>query len=214
LKGKTVIYNSQLLEDLVTTATRGIIEEEQLLEEKIQEFKKAGRVIGTVFYVKIRAKVRLDRVEHKDFVMTANLNRDTFNEGEEALIHIRLNEDGYIYIFSISQDEQVWQLLPNALVSKHFSMAGEEFVFPDESLRNRGVKLRVSLLPGMMRATEHIKVIASREKLNLEVSHVKEAIFPLHDGKATGMIADLIKALAHIDGTEWAEITLPYDVKK
>ncbi len=208
LKSKTVVHNSQLVEDLITTAARGIIEEEHVLEEKMHELK------GTVFYVKIRARIRLDQVEHQDFVLTAFLNRDSFKEGDEARIHISLNEDGYIYIFNISQDEQVWQLLPNVLVSKHFIRSGEEFVFPDEPLRNRGVKLRVSLLPDMTRATEHIKVIASRKKLNLKVSHVKEAIFPLHAGKESGMIADLIKALAHIDGTEWAEITLPYDVKK
>lgn len=214
LKSSSVVYNFQLVEDLVATAARGIIEEEKILEEKTQEVKREGQLVGTILYVKIRAKVRLDRVEHKEFNVKASLNRTSFKEGDEAQIHVRPNQAAYVYIFSISQDEKIWQLLPNSIIQEHFVKAGEEFLFPDEALRNRGIKVRVNPPAGMKRASEKIKVIASKKKLQMETGKIHEAIFPLYDGREAGMIADLLKELALLDGSEWAEATLPYEVTK
>lgn len=81
LKSSSLVYNLQLVEDLVTTVARGIIEEEKVLEEKTQEVKHEGQVVGTIFYTKIRAKVRLDRVGHKEFEVKASLNRTSIRSG-------------------------------------------------------------------------------------------------------------------------------------
>ncbi|MEW6325541.1 MAG: DUF4384 domain-containing protein [Nitrospirota bacterium] len=215
VKGSSVVYNYQLVEDLVSSVTRGVIEEEVVLLEKTEEMRKDGRVTGLVFHTKIRAKVRLNKAGHGDnFTVQASLNKSSFQEGEEALISVRPSADGYVYIFSVSQDEQVWVLFPNSMMPQDFVKGGREFVFPPDTMRDLGIRLRVSAPPGLRRATEKIKIIVAKKKLNVSGMGIKQGVFSQSSGKDTAMMTDLLKQLASLDGDEWAEATLPYEVRK
>ena len=220
LRGSTTVYNYQVAEDLVNSTVRGIIEQEEILDEGQESVKQpggTGRQKSLIYHVTLKAKVKPAPVErHGDYRLVANLNHSTFNNGDEAKISVKTDTDSYLYIFDVTQDEEVLVLLPNSLIPEHKVSAGEEYLFPPEELRSRGVKLRVSTPPGVKRTQEKIKVIASKKKLVFMKARFQEAVSVFSDfkGKKTDLVTDLLKELAMLDGSDWTEATLPYEVRE
>jgi hypothetical protein len=67
---------------------------------------------------------------------------------------------------------------------------------------------------GAKRATERIKVIATRKKCDLIKAKFREAVFQVYEGKDTGLMTDLLRELALLEDADWAEATIPYEVYK
>jgi hypothetical protein len=67
---------------------------------------------------------------------------------------------------------------------------------------------------GSRRATERIKVIATRKKRDLVKAKFREGIFQVYDGQDTGLMTDLLRELAVLEDADWAEATVPYEVHK
>jgi len=220
VRGTTVLHNAQIADELITSVARGVIEEEQWIEEGIrdvQDEKHKGQKVH-VYHSKVKALVRPVRVERRaGFELQASLNKQVFQEGEEAVIKVRSSQPAYLYLFSVTQDGSVTMLMPNHFVKRNHVSANQDVIFPGESLRTLGVKLRVTLPRGDKKAVEYIKVIVIRKPVHLVKEHddpAHERIFQTFAGADGGMIHDLVKRLALLEDEDWTETTLPYEVRQ
>jgi hypothetical protein len=230
VRGTTVLHNSQIADELIASVARGVIEEEEWLEERVEEVrgdakdfkdkkdKKSARPSMAVYHAKVKALVRPVHVERRaGFELTTSLNKTVFQEGEEALIKIRSSHPSHLYLFSVTQDGSVTLLLPNHYLAQNLIAAGQEVIFPNEALRALGVRLRVMLPKGSKKAVEYIKVIAIRKPIALIKDHSERApgsLFHTFDGMEGGMIQDVVKRLAALEDEDWTEATLPYEVRQ
>lgn len=217
VRSASVVHNSQITDELIASVARGVIEEEQWLEEGIEpvrDAKKAGSVVH-VYHVRLKAVVRPVRVERRGgFEVHATLNKSVFQEGEEALIRIRSSEPAYLHLFSVAPDGSVTLLLPNRFVPRNQIPADQDIVFPGEPVRALGVRLRAMLPKGAKRAVEYIKVIATRKPIVLVGEQETDGVFRTFDGAESGMIQDVVKRLASLDDEDWVETTLPYEIRR
>jgi len=216
LRGQRVVYNTQLADDLVRSLVRGIIIEEQILEEGIHELITDPTGPKAFQYtVKLRTRVKPVRTERRgDFAVTANLNKTVFSGGEEMQIKAVATKDAYLHIFSVGQDDTVTVLYPNRFVAEGFVRAEKQLVFPDEAQRMQGLRLRVFLQEGSTKAIEKIKLIATAKKIDLTKGTIHEGVFQMYPGKDSALVTDLLKELARLDESEWAEATIPYEIKR
>ena len=215
IRGSTVVYNYVLAEDLVQSVARGLVVEEQILEEGVRESIHESGTKALFYMTKIRAKVKRVHAEHKEhFKVQGILNKTLFYSKDEMQVRVTSSRDAYLYIFNIGQDNSVTVLYPNRFAQDGSISAGKELVFPDDKLRSVGIVLRVVPPPGAAKATERIKLIAVTHKTDFIKDRFKEGIFQVYDGKDTGLITDLLKALSALDDSEWAESTIAYEVNR
>ncbi len=217
VRSASVMHNSQITDELISSVSRGVIEEEHWTTEEIQEVKEGKKRSGpamAVYRTTIKAQVRPVRVERRaGFELRGSLNKTVFQDMEEALIKIRSTQPAYLHVFSVTQDGSVTLLLPNRFVERNQITPEQEVVFPNETLRALGVRLRVSLPKGGKQAREYIKVIATRKPVRLVGDDASNGVFKTYTGVENGMIQDVIKRLAQLEDEDWNETTLPYEVR-
>jgi len=208
--GSSVVYNFQLVSDLVASATRGVIVKEEILaDEKKMEGKQ------WVYYTKIKAHVKtLENRERSSLkILKADVNRYgsnpasaaiVFQDNDEIQIRAKANSDAYIHLFNISQDGWVTKLYPNEYFKAEITSPETEFIFPNEKQRDLGLKLKVRTPKNLSRAIETMLIVATKEKTDF-----------LSDKKAGEVtITDLMKELSEIDASLWTERIVGYEVRK
>jgi hypothetical protein len=217
VRSASVLHNSQITDELISSVSRGVIEHEQWTNEEIQEVKEEKKRSGpamAMYRTTVKAQVRPVRVERRaGFDVRGGLNKTVFQDNEEALIKIRSTQPAYLHVFSVTQDGGVTLLLPNKFVERNQITPDQEVMFPNDTLRALGVRLRVSLPKGAKKAQEYIKVIATRKPINLVGTDASTDVFKTYTGGENGMIQDVIKRLAQLEDEDWNETTLPYEVR-
>ena len=85
---------------LTSTMSSGMIIDKEILE---------GKLIGSDFYtVTLKAKVgKLEGENDPLFKLEADLNRKSYQNGDEMIINISSSKDCYVYVFNILSDETV-----------------------------------------------------------------------------------------------------------
>lgn len=216
VRSASVLHNSQITDELISSVSRGVIEQEQWSNEQIEEIKNGNRPgpAMAMYRITVKAQVRPVRVERRaGFDVRGSLNKTVFQDNEEALIKIRSTQPAYLHVFSVTQDGGVTLLLPNKFVERNQIAPDQEVMFPNDTLRALGVRLRVSLPKGAKKAQEYIKVIATRKPVNLVGTDASNDVFQTYTGGESGMIQDVIKRLAQLEDEDWSETTLPYEVR-
>jgi hypothetical protein len=208
IKSHTLVSNSQIAEDLIYAAVRGKITKEELLS--------AGWDTKERNLYKVRIKARVEPVyPEKGGGLSAKLylSKTNLMEGEDVEIFYSVNEDAYVYIFSVAADSSVTLLLPNTNMPDNFTRAKKAHQFPQA---DSGIQLKAIFLPNSKEASaeERIKMVATRNKEALLPLGFKEGIFHVYDEKSTGMISDLIRRLNQIELTDWTDATAVYTLKR
>jgi Domain of unknown function (DUF4384)/LPP20 lipoprotein len=215
VKGQTVVYNTQVAEDLVQSLVRGLVVEERVLDEGWSYLTSDSGSKILQYSTKIRAKVMPVRVEHRGgFTLKASLNKNVFQDGEEMQVTAIPTRDAYLHIFSVGQDDRVTVLYPNRFAAAGFVAAQKELVFPDEAQRMLGLRLRVFPPQGLRKGMEKIKLIATTKKIDLTKGTIHEGVFQVYSGKDSALVTDLLRELARLDESEWAEATIPYEIRR
>ena len=207
--GSSVVYNFQLISDLIASATRGVIVKEEILAD---EKKIEGKQI--VYYTKIRAHVKtLENKEKGNLkILKAGVNRYgsnpasatiVFQENDEIQIRTKVNSGAYVHIFNISQDGMVTKLYPNEYFKAEVISSESDFIFPDEKQRELGLKLKVRTPKNLSRVVETMLIVATKEKIDF-----------LSAKKADATITDLMKEVSETDASLWTEQTVGYEIRK
>lgn len=205
----TVVYNSDLINDLVKVASKGLIIDEEVL---LSEPRTDGKDI--IYVVRIRAKVKaldsrsrppvkfryayVQRPDRKD----AMKGVPTFQDGDEVQVRLKMDKDAYLHIFSVDQFGKLYPLYPNSYTDDPAIRGGGHFVFPDDGLRSMGLRLKAETLEKQDRSSESLMIIATTgNDLFLE-------------GEKDSTITDLLKELSERDQSGWALEVVGYVVTK
>jgi len=209
VRGSSVVYNSQLISDIISAFSKGLIVREELLSDGIRT--EEGR---TVYVSRIRAVVKpLKQDVHRDIrIIKAGVTRadkpltlsnPVFQDNDEIQIKVTAQGDLNMNIFSVSQEGRVVRLLPNPYVKQEKIPSRKEFIFPDEALRSAGFKLRVHVPENLSRAYETIIVIATKEKVDFLSRNKKDA-----------SLSDLMGELSLMEQSSWADAVIGYEVRR
>ncbi len=208
--GSTVLYNSSLISDLVVTATKGLIVNEEIIEDgpkvkgdQIYHYCKLRAYVKPINMEK-SGSLRIVRAEVVRAGSDRSLKYPAFQDNDEIQVHVRVNEASYINIFSVSQDGMITQLYPNQYFKSALSAADKTMVFPDDIQRAIGLKLRVRTPGKLSKALESVLIIATKENVKF-----------LNDGGMEDpMLTDILRKLSELDPALWAEKTVGYEVRK
>jgi hypothetical protein len=210
VRGSSVVYNYQLINDLVVTASKGFIVRERIIENKCKSQEEH-------FYctARIEAAVKPLHVERRgDFAVTkavvhrvdsdASKHAPVFQNKDEIQIRVMANQDSYLSIFSVDQYGNVARLYPNEFAGYEVLLpAGKELSLPDALQRQSGLKLRVSTPKGVKKSVESVLVVALKEKKHL-----------LAGGVENPTIMDLMQELSNMDPSLWVEKAVGYEVRE
>jgi hypothetical protein len=210
IHGSSVVYNSELVSDLVHTATKGSIVKEEVLENRCET-----RDQQILCLVKIRAHVRsLDVDRRGNFkISRAYIRRHesnirshnpVFHHNDEIQVRLTVNHESYVTIFSIDQYGTVTKLFPNAYAQQNRVHPGEEFVFPDDAQRQMGLTLRVTAPGKLTRAIESVLIIAARQNIDILTNTSVD----------NPTISDVMRELSLIEPSVWVEKTIGYEVRR
>lgn len=208
VRSSTVIYNADLINDMVMTGTGGLIVGQEILLNECGE--DSGRLICTV---RIRATVSvMDRSKEASFHIKANVQQPgarsgndvvLFKDGDEVQVKVRLDNNGYISIFGVDQTGSVSQLFPNKYAKESLVEGGTDFIFPDEAQREAGLRLRARTLEGKRKSNESMMIIATTRNVTF-----------LEDAGESPKVTDLMAELAALDREVWAQATRGYVILK
>jgi hypothetical protein len=205
IKSHTLVFNSQLAEDLIYASARGKIEQVEVLQEGWDAKDR------NLYRVKLKALIQPVFPEKgQGLSLKASLSKTALKEGEEVKIFFQVSHECYIYVFSVAADGSVTLLLPNQGNPDHRIQAGTGYVFPFDGK----IKLQARLLPGYQKAEERIKIIVTKKREDLIPLGFQEGYFKVYDAKSTGMISDLVKKLTLLEPTDWTEANLVYLLEK
>jgi hypothetical protein len=211
VRGSSVVYNNTLINDLVRTATKGIIVQEQLLDHSCKvtdmRFTCVAKINATIKPLTAEKKgnfsITSAVVQRPDKEQAAK--SPVFQNNDEIQIRIITNEDAFLQLFSVDQYGNVSKLYPNAYVKQQKALPeGKEFIFPDNTLRDRGLRLRVKTPKGVKQSIESVLVIATKEKTALLTDKSLE----------NPTITDLMKELSNLDPSLWVDSTAGYEVRE
>jgi len=210
VRSATVLYNSSLISDLVVTATKGLIVNEEIIEDgpvvrgdQIFHISRLKAYVKPVNMEK-RGNFRITKAEVFRAGTDRSIRNPVFQDNDEIQVHVTVNEDAHVNIFSVSQDGMVSLLYPNKYFSSGMLAANRTMVFPDDAERALGLKLRVKTPKKANTALESVLVIASKEKVDLLGS----------EAQTDPALTDILKRLSEIDPSLWADMTVGYEVRK
>jgi hypothetical protein len=210
VRGLSVVYNSQLISDLISAFSKGLIVKEEVL---VDDIKKEGKHI--TYFMRIKAYIKpLQQENRKDFRIVkaevfrtegpSNKRNPVFQNNDEIQIKVGVSEDLYLNIFSVSQDGRITKLFPNRYVKHERISAGRDFIFPDDAQRQIGLRLRVHPPKNLSRAFETILIVATKEKMSFLSSKDQDE----------STITDLMYELSELEQSLWTDKTIGYEVRK
>jgi len=121
---------------------------------------------GCRFEAHLRACiVPLRDMTDRDFAVQLSLNRPRFRNGDEAIMAVTCTRDAYVYLFNVDTNWNATLIFPNTYVTENRIAAGQPFLYPDESLRAKGVRSVARLPSTSTISAEMIRVIAVKTPL-------------------------------------------------
>ena len=181
---------------LTSTMSSGMILEKEILE---------GKLIDSDFYtVTLKAKVgKLEGENDPLFKLEADLNRESYQNGDEMIINISSSKDCYVYVFNILSDETVSALLPNQYLEENYLAKGTSIRVPPE--KGKITKFRVDLPEGKSQATEMILVLGIKADKD-----TKSKDFDLNIGDYKMALTQLMEFIMGFPRERVEQVNLPY----
>ncbi|MBI5408251.1 MAG: DUF4384 domain-containing protein [Nitrospirae bacterium] len=170
LTSTTIVTNDRLAVDFIRAYAKGFIVNEKAEWLPLGQYQKDKSTPPVPEYkVKITADVYTPFKKIKPLGLTAQMNENTFRNGEKGLVKIRADRDVKLAIFNITADDKVVMLFPNQYDRNNAVSGRETFVFPPKDSQ---IELEIQTLPGHTRDAEAIFVAVmdgnyAREFMNI-----------------------------------------------
>ena len=179
VKAMQRLLGVRLLHNFIDFEQESSLKGEVALTEHLLRVTQLGRVLkedilragpvdlkgctGCRFEAHIRACiVPLRDLSDRDFAVQLSLNRPRFRDGDEAVMTVTSTRDSYVYLFNVDTDWNATLLFPNDYATDNRIAGGQPFVYPDESLRTKGIRSVARLPSGSTISAEMIRVIAAK----------------------------------------------------
>jgi Domain of unknown function (DUF4384) len=214
VQGETMVRNFAMQSDFVASLSSGTILEERVLRWETQTIKKDETSAPLLIYrVFLKAKVALETASPDPaFKISATLNRPLFKNGDDVVLQIKPTRDCYITILVVTENNNVYLVLPNKHKKSNFIKEGEEYIYPSDDEVSKGLTLKAGLLPGCKRAKENFRIIATKKPINFTPDIFAEGIGLESFTKETAAVSELVKELVTIPANERTEAFLAYEI--
>jgi len=184
---------------MINQSTQGIILSKEILVNKtiIED-----DIIKKVVKLRITVGKQTGSKDY-EFNINAELNNEYFKEGDLLELWVSSSIGCYITILNITSDEKVITLFPNKYHTENYLNADEKLFFPNDADKLIGLELKVNLLPDHNEDTEIIKIIATKNPININInSNYEKALDSLY------------KLIVDIPRNEIEELDLEYYIYK
>jgi hypothetical protein len=214
VQGETMVRNFAMQSDFVASLSSGAILEEKVLRWETEILKKDNTSAPLLVYrVFLKAKVALDTANPDPaFKISASLNRPLFKNGDDVVLRIKSTRDCYVTILVVTENNNVYLVLPNKHKKSNFLKEGEEYIYPSESDVSKGLTLKAGLLPGSKRTRENFRIIATKKPINFTPDIFAEGVGLESFTRETATVGELIKELVTIPAHERTEAFLAYEI--
>lgn len=214
----TISIEALMLNFRLSGSIVGIIPYVQVVQKEIIEegmmnlHPERHDVHSPVYRVKMKAAVAVETTGvDPHFKIESSLNRLSFKDGDEMLMHIRPTKDCYILVFVVLEDGKVLRLVPNRFKKDNFVKANETFSFPDDIDKSMGIRLKTHGSKDKDVVNEAIYIVAFKQPFKLGADRFREAIYGIYNGH-TAFMKDLVKEIVRIPLSNRAEKLLPYRI--
>jgi len=168
VQAETLVQNFVLQGDFTHAVAYGNILDEKILRWDAEVVQKSPTDLPEITYkVTLQAEVLEEKGEPDPFFnVHVSLNKPAFENGDELVMKVRSTKPGYITVLNFAADGSVVVLFPNAFRRNNRIEADRDYTIPAPGDRDV-IRFQVSTLPGHRKDTEYIKVICTREPLDL-----------------------------------------------
>ena len=208
--GGSLVKNAALLADWVSAQSHALVKR---VKEERWEFETVQKRIEDppqmLYRVRLKGLVAVDRADGEEFTVQVALNRDSYESGDEMQIIVQSDQDAYLTIFNVVEDDKVTVLLPNRFKMDRAVRKGGPFRFPDPE---SPIKLKPIRSSKSATTTEAIMVVATRENIDLVGHDFTEAGF-LDSFTQTGLLQTVWGKFMAIHPTKRALAVQPYTLE-
>jgi hypothetical protein len=210
---ETQVKDFKVISDLVNSKSYAWVKKiKDVKWEQEPVPKRPDEPPQTIYRVRLKALVAVDRNRDEGFAVKLNLNRTTFEDGDEMQINVQSGQDAYLTIFNVLEDDKVTVLLPNRFQLDRFARKGQWIRFPDPETSGSARKLKMFRSSDKPSAQEAILVIATKDDIDLLEGDFSEAAFAQRP-QQTGLSSTVWEKLLDIPpGKRAAEIKY-YEIK-
>lgn len=159
---------ARLTESLLQTTRSGSILKEKVLSEG---YRDAPDCPDCRYAVLLKACVAPRTLESdKGFRVELGLNRARFVHGDAAKLTVFSSRDAWVYLYNVyglGTEEKTALLVPGKALAEKKLKAGENWEYPDEEARGRGLKEFLAELPEGSEevSAETLRVVAAKTPL-------------------------------------------------
>jgi hypothetical protein len=210
---ETTVDSGMLLSDFIhSQSTAWVKEIKDVKWEPITDYRKTPDSSPLPQYqVRLKALVAFDANGDKGFHLKLDLNRSTFQNGDEMYLSVSAGRDCHISLFNILGDGKVTVLLPNRFNMDTWIKSGKTYRFPDPETMGSSRKIKVSGTEGKKKTGESILAIATIDDIDLVGGDFEEAAFAVYP-KGTGLFPRLMEKLMDVPPERRAMAIQSYEV--
>jgi hypothetical protein len=215
LQSETLVRDFMSAGDFIQSISYGRVVEEKDVQWRTESVpsKEPGNPPLLVLHVDMSARVAVDTGKpDPSFKVNLKMNRTVFQSGDEVILKVKATQDCYLSVLNLGADDTVRVLFPNKWQRESFVPAQKEIEIPDKPSRQSGLHIRVANLPGHRSDNEMVKVIATKQQMDI----LSEADF----GSGFGLMGTpkmavdkLMRWLTEIPVSDRAEATVIYMVQ-
>ncbi|GIW31249.1 MAG: hypothetical protein KatS3mg071_1423 [Meiothermus sp.] len=135
----------------------------------------------------------------------AGLGNATYFFGDKIRIYTRVNQNAYVYLFSINADGQIDLILPNAYNPSNYLRAGETYSFPEPGAR---YEFTISGPAGV----DQVLAVASRQPLSLaQIADIRSGQMRVQG--ASNLARALSIVVTPLPDRDWVSHAVRYNVQ-
>jgi hypothetical protein len=165
ISSTTLVTNSTLSLDIIKSYAKGFIVRERVNWQPLGQYQKDSSNAPIPEYrVKIEADVYIPKNKSNTKYLEAKLNKTVFNDGEKAVITVKVKKVANIGVFNIQADDKIVFLYPNNYDHINGIMPDEEKTIPS---KESPIEFEVKPLPGHQKDAEAYLIIAVDHTINL-----------------------------------------------
>jgi hypothetical protein len=214
LQAESMVKNFILAGDFIHSISSGNVIDEKDMQWITETIPQENPDSPPLINIKLTmsAKVVCERgMQDPSFKIDLKLNRTVFHPGDEVIINVKATRDCFLTVLNLSADDSVRILFPNRWQTDCFIAADIEMEIPEKSFRESGFHVRVANLPGHNIDNEIVKVIATKQKINI-LSEVNSTTGFGLMGTPKIALTKLARWISEIPVSERAESTLLYEI--
>ena len=215
LQAETLVKDFMMAGDFIHSIAYGHVIEEKDIAWKTETLPPESPEKPPIILLRVNMNAKVVPVQEKPdpyFKIDLKLNRMTYQSGDEVVLTVKASKDCYLTVFNLAANDSVYILFPNDVQVDNSIRANRLVEIPEKKYRDAGLHIRVANLPGHNKDTEIVKIIATKQKLDIRSDAASIGVFG-SVGTPRIAVTKLARWLSEIPVSERAEAAVMYTVQ-